>query len=179
MKIMLADNIRKLRKEMLLTQEQFAEVLGVTTGAVYKWEAGLSYPELSLIVKIADFFDTSVDVILGYEVKDNRLAAIIERLEEYTNEKNPAGMEEAEKALKKYPHSFELVHLSASMYSRFAMESGNKEHSKRALELMQQALLLVSQNRDPEISEETIQGNIADRLMSLGKYDEALDVLKK
>lgn len=179
MKIMLADNIRKLRKEMLLTQEQFAEVLGVTTGAVYKWEAGLSYPELSLIVKIANFFDTSVDVLLGYEVKDNRMAAIIERLEEYTNEKNPAGMEEAEMALKKYPHSFELVHLSASMYSRFAMESGNKEQSQRALELMQQALLLISQNKNPEISEETIQGKIADILMSLGKYEEALDVLKK
>ena len=179
MEIKLADNIRRFRKDMSLTQEQLAEMLGVTTGAVYKWEAGLSNPELNLIVRMADFFDISVDVLLGYEVKDNRLATTIQRLEEYTNEKNQAGMEEAEKALKKYPHSFELVYLSASMYRRFAIESGNKEHSKRALELMREALLLVSQNTNPEISEETIQGNIADILMSLGKYEEALDVLKK
>ena len=33
----LAENIRVLRKERSLTQEQLAEVLGVTTGAVYKW----------------------------------------------------------------------------------------------------------------------------------------------
>ena len=38
----LAENIRAFRKQRLLTQEQLAEVLGVTTGAVYKWEAKLS-----------------------------------------------------------------------------------------------------------------------------------------
>lgn len=37
----LAENIRAFRKQRLLTQEQLAEVLGVTTGAVYKWEAKL------------------------------------------------------------------------------------------------------------------------------------------
>ena len=55
MNMMLAENIRKFRKERSLTQEQLAEVLGVTTGAVYKWEAGLSVPELDLIVEMADF----------------------------------------------------------------------------------------------------------------------------
>lgn len=40
MTLKLSDNIRSFRKERSLTQEQLAEVLGVTTGAVYKWEAG-------------------------------------------------------------------------------------------------------------------------------------------
>lgn len=43
MKIKLAENIRMFRKEHSLTQEQLAEVLGVTVGAVYKWEAGVSF----------------------------------------------------------------------------------------------------------------------------------------
>ena len=38
----LAENIRTFRKQRALTQEQLAEVLGVTVGAVYKWEARLS-----------------------------------------------------------------------------------------------------------------------------------------
>ena len=42
MNISLSENIRSLRKERKLTQEQLAEVLGVTTGAVYKWESGVS-----------------------------------------------------------------------------------------------------------------------------------------
>ena len=69
----LAENIRTFRKQRALTQEQLAEVLGVTVGAVYKWEARLSQPELSTIMELADFFDTSVDVLLGYELKDNSL----------------------------------------------------------------------------------------------------------
>ena len=80
MEIKLAESIRTFRKERSLTQEQLAEVLGVTVGAVYKWEAGLSTPELPLIVEMADFFDTSIDVLLGYILKDNRIDATARRL---------------------------------------------------------------------------------------------------
>ena len=37
MDISIAENIRRLRKERSLTQEQLAEALGVTVGAAYKW----------------------------------------------------------------------------------------------------------------------------------------------
>ena len=70
MQIRLAEKIRALRRQHRFTQEQLAESLGVTPGAVYKWEAGLSQPELAIIVELADLFDTSVDVLLGYEVKN-------------------------------------------------------------------------------------------------------------
>ena len=52
METMLAENIRRFRKERSLTQEQLSEVLGVTAGAVYKWEAKLSVPDLDLIMEI-------------------------------------------------------------------------------------------------------------------------------
>lgn len=52
-----------------MTQEQLTEVLNVTVGAVYKWESGQSVPELGTIVELADLFDTSVDVLLGYEMR--------------------------------------------------------------------------------------------------------------
>ena len=103
MKMMLAENIRTFRKERSLTQEQLAEALGVTAGAVYKWEAKLSIPELGLIIQMADFFDISVDVLLGYEVRDNRLETTVKRLQEYRRSKDWDGLAEAEKALKKYP----------------------------------------------------------------------------
>ena len=87
MDIMLAENIRRLRKERSLTQEQLAEVLGVTTGAVYKWEARLSMPELNLIMELADFFDTSVDVLLGYEMSADETALMDGSHELYKGEK--------------------------------------------------------------------------------------------
>ena len=148
MKMMLAENIRAFRKERSLTQEQLSEALGVTAGAVYKWEAKLSIPELELIIQMADFFDTSVDVLLGYEVKDNRLEATVKRLQEYRRSKDWDGLAEAEKALKKYPHSFQIVNASAALYRAFGFESGDKALFHRALELLEAIELWKTHNAD-------------------------------
>ena len=121
MAIRLAENIRAFRKARGLTQEQLSEVLGVTVGAVHKWEARLSQPELGMIMELADFFDTSVDVLLGYEMKDNRLETTVARLKQYRTDKNRAGLSEAEKALKKYPHAFSAVYGSANLYLMFGV----------------------------------------------------------
>ena len=43
MELTLAQNIRSYRKQRKMTQEQLSEVLGVTVGAVHKWESGLSH----------------------------------------------------------------------------------------------------------------------------------------
>ena len=42
MKVCLAENIRMMRKERGLTQEQLAEAMGITVGTVSKWETGVS-----------------------------------------------------------------------------------------------------------------------------------------
>ena len=178
MEMKLAENIRSFRKERGLTQEQLAEVLGVTTGAVHKWEAKLSVPDLELIVEMADFFDTSVDVLLGYEMRDNRLDATVQRLREYRRSKDRAGLAEAEKALKKYPHSFKIVHECATLYGGFGLESGNRAYLLRALELTEQSLPLLGQNTDPEISEQTLYGKMAQIYIGLDEIDKAVELWK-
>ena len=129
MTLKLSDNIRSFRKEHSLTQEQLAEVLGVTTGAVYKWEAGLSIPDLSLIVEMADFFDTSMDVLIGYEMKNNRVEETLNRIREYIYNRDYTMIFEAEKALKKYPNHFRIVHSCARMYHIFGLELADKKSS--------------------------------------------------
>ena len=57
MDIKFGENLKRMRKERSLTQEALADALGVTAGAVYKWEAGLSSPELEMLMRIADLFD--------------------------------------------------------------------------------------------------------------------------
>ncbi len=178
MNMKLSENIRRFRKERSLTQEQLSEVLGVTAGAVYKWEAKLSVPDLDLIVEMADFFDTSVDVLLGYEVKDNRLEATVKRLQEYRRSKDRNGLAEAEKALKKYPHSFQIVSESAALYRAFGFESGEKALFHRALELLERSRLLLSQNDDPQISEQTICGRIAQTYLGLDETEKAIELWK-
>ena len=178
MELTLASNIKKFRKERKLTQEQLAEVLGVTTGAVYKWESGMSVPELNLIVEMADFFDTSVDVLLGYKMKDNRIEYAGKRLFEYIQQKNAEVLPEAEKLLKKYPNSFDVVYRAAQTYLFFASVSDDRHELDRALELYEQSLLLLPQNTDPAINDATIYSEIASVYSLKGDKEKSVQLLK-
>ena len=178
MDLRLAQNIRAFRKQRSLTQEQLAEVLGVSTGAVYKWEADLSTPELGLILEMADFFDTSVDVLLGYEMRDNRLEATISRLWELNKAKDRAGLMEAEKALKKYPHNLQVVLAAAFMYQNRGMEDHDRGLLMRSLELMETSLLLFDQNTDPMGDKIIIYQNMADVYVELGEIGKAIEILR-
>ena len=179
MELSLSDNIRKLRKERKMTQEQLAEVFGVTVGAVHKWESGLSVPELTLIVKMADFFDVSVDVLLGHSMKDNSMESIEDRVFDYCKRMDPEALTEAEKALGKYPNSFKIVICCATAYLVFGIGSRNRSQLERALELLKQSRVLLSQNTDPKINDASICGAIATVLFLLGETDRCLEMLKK
>lgn len=62
-----AKTITNLRKQRGITQEQVANFVGVSKAAVSKWETGLSYPDISLLPKLATFFNLSIDELLGYK----------------------------------------------------------------------------------------------------------------
>ena len=174
----LSDNIRSLRKSRGLTQEQLAEALGVTAGAVYKWEARLSLPELPMLVQMADFFDTSVDALIGYMIKDNRRDATLERLRDLRHTKDARGIDEAEKAVMRYPNCFDVVYQSARMMHVFALEQDDKTLAGRAMALFERALLLIEQNADSEVSELTIHVSMAECDLMLGHKEQALETLK-
>ena len=179
MKLTLAENIRIFRKERKMTQEQLAEVLGVTVGAVYKWESGLSAPELALIVQMADFFDVSVDVLLGHRMKDNNMESIEKRLIDYCRKMDPEALLEAEKAIGKYPNSFQIVISCATAYLVFGIGSRDRSQLERALELLKQGRLLLSQNTDPKISDASLSGTMATVHFLLGETDRCLEMLKQ
>lgn len=63
----IAENLKKLREEHSLTQESLAEALSVPVLAVYMWEAGRLPLEYKALQRIAEFFDTTVDKIVGEE----------------------------------------------------------------------------------------------------------------
>ncbi len=59
MELKLSEHIKEFRRQRGLTQEQFAEAMGVTVGAVSKWESASTVPELAMVLDIADFFEVS------------------------------------------------------------------------------------------------------------------------
>jgi transcriptional regulator with XRE-family HTH domain len=46
--------LRQLRNEKKLTQEQIAEVLGVSGRTVSRWETGINLPDLSILVQLSE-----------------------------------------------------------------------------------------------------------------------------
>ena len=58
------DKLAKLRREQNYTQEQFADLLGVSRQSVSKWESDLAYPETDKLIKICETFNCSSDYLL-------------------------------------------------------------------------------------------------------------------
>lgn len=64
---MLGKRITSLRKKANLTQEQMATKLNITRSALSQYELGTRNPDYDLLIKIADFFDVSIDYLLRGE----------------------------------------------------------------------------------------------------------------
>lgn len=60
-----AQVLRKLRQANNLTQEQLAEKLDITPSAITMYETGLRNPSLKILFKISEFFNVSIDELLG------------------------------------------------------------------------------------------------------------------
>ena len=174
-----AAKFRAFRKEKGLTQERIAEVFDVTVGAVHKWEAGLSTPDIGLLMEIADFFDTSLDTLMGFDMRDNRMSEIAKRLRYMIDNKDLSGMKEAEMALLKYPHCIEIVYESACVYLAFAtLFKDNKKYYSRSAELYETAIRLLPQNTNPKINDTLVYGGLANANFGLGETEKSLEILK-
>ncbi len=65
-KYSLSQNIRKLRKECKISQEELARRIGITFSTLAKLESGVNNnPTLETISKIADTFKVSLDKLVG------------------------------------------------------------------------------------------------------------------
>ena len=65
-----ANNIKSIRKENQLSQEQLAEQLGVSRQSVSKWESGQSYPEMDKILLICKLFDCDINELMNDSIKE-------------------------------------------------------------------------------------------------------------
>lgn len=63
----LGDKLTKLRKENNYTQEQLAEILGVSRQAISKWESNIAYPETEKLLRLGELYKCSMDYLLKDE----------------------------------------------------------------------------------------------------------------
>lgn len=77
---MLAENLKKIRKDKGYTQEILAEKLNVVRQTVSKWEKGLSLSDVDMLSKIANVLETDVNILLDGQITTTDQSEIVKQL---------------------------------------------------------------------------------------------------
>ena len=103
--IRLGEKIKSLRKQKNISQEVFANYLGVSFQAVSKWENGNTMPDVTMIPAIASFFGVSTDELFDfnlYEIEKN-IEAIVDEHSKYWDADKTKAEQIIRDGLKQYP----------------------------------------------------------------------------
>lgn len=152
----LGDNLKKYRLQKGLTQEQLAEILTVSPQAVSRWEHDAAYPDITLLPAIANFYDISLDELMGMEAirQSARLNDIFRRGHDYRRQDM---LDEAvslyRDALRIYPNHYGLL-------SELALTITLQCRSAPDPALLDEAIVL---------SERVLQGTASDKCKSTTK----------
>ena len=66
----LADNLKKLRKDNNMSQEDLADKLGVSRQSVSKWESGQAYPEMDKVLQLCKLFNLDINDLLNEDINE-------------------------------------------------------------------------------------------------------------
>ena len=131
----IAKNLKQLRLDMGMTQEELAERVGVTGQAVSKWERGECYPDITLLPGLANCFDVTVDELLGMAEIKGKMWGVYARANELQIEgKYYEAAAIMEDALKTFP-----ADLGLAMWRAVTLVMAGEEVS-HAIELCERRL---------------------------------------
>lgn len=134
----LSENLKKYRLLKNLTQEDVADLLGVTPQSVSKRERAECYPDITLLPALANIFKTSIDMLLGMDTirAQQTLHDIHELASDYQKGGNFTLAENVYRdALRIYPDN-------AGMILGLAGVMALEDKSEEAIELMERGLPL-------------------------------------
>ena len=122
--------IREKRKLQGITQEKLAMSLGVSTSAVNKWENGNSYPDITLLPKLANLLNTDINNLFSFNVNltDEEIGEFLNSLVEIMEK---SGFETvfsvATEKMEQYPNCHILAYNTALFLKRFMFLNDIKE----------------------------------------------------
>ena len=179
MNLLIGENIRRLRREKDLTQEEVAAHLGISFQSVSKWERGEGYPDITMLPALANYFGTSVDILLGTsEIEKKAKYDEINRAWAENNKKghNSANVTLMKKSLKDFPNdALLLVQLSTSLEKLDGTEEEKTRYLKESIAVQEQILRY---GEDSEVRGATMF-NICFAYRKSGEYNKALEQAKK
>ena len=113
----IGSNIRRLRVEREMTQEELANYAGVSFQAVSKWECGTTMPDIALLPRLAKLFGVRIDDLFGITDRDElaRVECIIDN-EKLTDENLAYAKKVLDRALENTPDDTRILKTYARLY---------------------------------------------------------------
>lgn len=144
MNINIADNLKRLRKQSGITQEDLANFIGVSFQAVSKWERGEGYPDITILPTIANYFDVTLDEFVGMnEIKNEaRLEEIFKSLRKNASVGNiKENIKLLREEIKCFPNNYQLL-LELAHYLIYDNDNAEteKKNNSEAIEICKRIL---------------------------------------
>ena len=179
MNFLIGENIKRMRRERDLTQEEMAAHLGISFQSISKWERGDGYPDIAMLPALSNYFGISVDELLGMsEIEKNNQYNEINRRWDDNNEKGLHGenVELMRQSLRAFPNNaLLLVQQSTSLEKLDGTDEEKIRYLRESIAVQEQILRY---GEDSEVRNAT-QYNICFAYWKIGAYDKALEQAKK
>ena len=181
MTLYIGENLKKQRKLRELTQEQLADILGVSFQSVSKWERGEGYPDIEMLPTIANCFGITVDELIGMnEVRD---AADVKAILDKEKDNLSKGLVEEnirllEEAVKVHPNNYKLLSRYALNLTFVAIDKKSEEYRQNNQKAARIAERILAECTDPEIRN-IMQSELCNYYQNSGEASKALEAANK
>ena len=179
-RLQIGANIFRLRKEKGITQEEFAEYLGVSKPAVSKWESGQSYPDVFLLPVIASYFNKSVDELMGYQSQmpaEDIKKMYLRLADAFAKEPFEPVWLQSKEIVRKYYSCWKLLFAIAELWANHAPQAGAPEKTAAVYEEASALFERVEQeSRDAVLARSALSMRAYCALV-LQRPSEAIDLL--
>lgn len=179
MNLLIGENIKRMRRERNLTQEEMAAHLGISFQSVSKWERGDGYPDITMLPSLANYFGVSIDELIG--MSDAAKSEKLDEINVLWADNNKKGLHRdnvilMKQSLKMFPNNaLLLVQLSTSLEKVNGTEAERAEYLKESIAVQEQ---IIRYGEDSEVRSATLY-NICFAYWKNGEYGKALEQAKK
>lgn len=177
-----SENIVRLRREKKITQEQLADFMGVTKSSVSKWETKQSLPDLLLLPQLANFFDITIDELLGYEPqlgKEQIQKVYLDLAENFTKEPFETVMEKCERLVKQYYSCYPFLYqMSCLLLNHFMLAEGEVQQKKILAYASDLCSRIMENCKDIALCNDAVFLN-ASIILQLGNAQEVIESLEE
>lgn len=171
------ETIKARRKALELTQEKVANILGVSPAAVYKWEKGITYPDITLLPPLARLLQVDLNTLLSFkeELTDREIGEFANELALLMEQDFDRAFQTGIDKAREYPSCEKLLLTIGVLLNSGMIRFGGKEkeHKEKQVE---ELLLKTAQSSQFETKQQGISALIT-YYMNQEDYDNAQALL--